>query len=153
MSSHCPECGAVLDRPASKRSYQQLKRVHALCQAAYDHWPERLRQTFNPRSKEHLRSWLELQAGHFTVVRTIELRNVDPDYIEVIMTAVLRSCEDDKLFVGIDGQLLVVKRVGSIAYASLSHADACRLFTELDAVLHTLDIDGQQLLKESERAA
>ena len=152
MIDACPECGAVLSKPEKpSRSYQQLKRVHALCQAAFMHWPED--HPFRPRNKDHLRYWLEMEAGHYQVVMQKSLRNADPEYIEDLLRGVLKSCEDNKLFIDIDGTLLTVKRVGSIAYDALSHADACRLFTELDAVLHLHGMDGATLLRETERAA
>lgn len=152
IEQSCPECGALLPKPEKpSRSYAQLKRVHALCQEAYSHWPDQCE--FRPKSKEHLRYWLEMQAGHFTVEKTIQLQDLDPDKLEPVLTAVMRTSEDVKQFVEIDGHLLTVKRVGSIAYDALSHADACRLFNELDAVLHLYGMDGAKLLRETEKAA
>ena len=56
----CPECGAVLDRPA--RSSRHHRRLFGLITAAFHNWPENCE--FQPESAEHLRAWLLVKAGH-----------------------------------------------------------------------------------------
>ena len=147
----CPHCGCELKSSGKARSYQQLKRVMALCRAAYMHWPEH--DPFRPRSESHLRYFLEKEAGYFQVEKTIRLDGIDSDKLFAILSAVLRTSEDIKQFIELDGTLLVVKRVGSIGYEGLGHSEACALFNEIDAVLHARGFSAEKLLSETEKAA
>lgn len=156
MTSHCPECGYVLEdaKPVPRgkpRSYPQLKRFFAIIAAAFEQW--RHDHEFRPRNKDHLRYWLEVQAGHFTVDKTIKINNADPDVIFEVLSAVMSVNEDHKQFIDVDCDLITVKRVHSIAYEKLPHESACALFNEVDAVLAAEGFDPEQLLRERGKAA
>ena len=148
----CPGCGLVLEgKRESGRSTPQLRRQFALFRAAYFHWSDT--HPFRPRSESHLRRWLVTEAGHFSVVKTIRVESVEADKLAALLTAVLRTSEDDRLFIEADASLIVVKRAKSIAYDELTHAEACKLFDEVAAVLAANDMDAEQLLRETEKAA
>ena len=150
--SHCKECGAVQEEEKHSRSTPQHRRQMALFAAAFHHWPER-EGLFRPKNKDHLRYWLETEAGHYDVVKTIRVESVDPDKLAALLTAVLRTSEDDKMFVEANDDYVVVTRTKSIAYEKLEHPEACRLFDQVAEVLYAHDIDADQLLKEAEKAA
>jgi len=149
----CPHCGAEFEPPKkTARSYPQLKRFHALMRAAYFHWPDD--HEFKPRSKEHLRYWLEKEAGHFTVPKTVVCKNADePERLAAVLTAVLRTCDDDTVFIEVEGLSVVVKKAISVSYATLAHLSACALFSQIDDVLKSIGLDPEQLLTEDARAA
>lgn len=152
----CPHCGAHFEPPKASgkpRSHPQLKRFHALMRAAFNHWPE-AQTEFRPRNKEHLRYWLEKEAGHFEVVKTIICKQADdPKRLTAVLTAVLATASDDNLFVEVEGLSVVVKRAVSISYDALAHMSACALFGQIDDVLKSLGLDPDRLLKEEARAA
>lgn len=143
----CPECGAILEKP---RSRPQNNRLHALVDAAWMHWRNR---NFNPKNREHLRYYLEMQAGHFDVVKTIRVASVPAEKLADLLTAVLRTSDDERLFVEADADLIVVRRVKSISFSKLAHKDACKLFDEISEVLEAEGFDPEQLLKETANAA
>lgn len=150
----CPECGAVFDlkTKGKARSYPQLKRFHAVIKAAFHHWPTEHR--FKPKNQDHLRAWLEVEAGHFEVVKTIRCETVEASHLTALLTAIMRSCDDDKIFVEAEGNVVTVKRALSISYAMLAHLSACALFDQIDHVIKTeIGIDTDTLLKETEKAA
>ena len=148
----CPHCGCEIEPPKKMRSRQQLNRVHALCEAAYQHWPQWAE--FRPKSKEHLRYFLEVECGHFTVEQTITITDeTTPDTIAWYVSALMKSSRDHTMFVEIDGQCIIVKRVGSIALGKLGHTAACALFADMDDVLHKYGLNAEQLLREAKSAA
>lgn len=157
MSEHvCPECGClfeVAEKPAPRRqrSYQQLKRVMAICREAFHQWPETA--DFRPKNEEHLRYFLECEAGHFTVTRTTRLHDIDPDKIAPIVAGIVADSDDIKMFVEIDGALITTKKVKSVAYDALDHRDACKLFQDMEDVLHAYGLNADQLLLERGKAA
>jgi hypothetical protein len=150
----CPHCGAEFEPPKkAERSYPQLKRFHALIRQAFLHWPD-AQTEFRPRNREHLRHWLQKEAGHFEVVKTIVCKEADsPKRLTAVLTAVLNASEDDNLFVEVEGLSVVVKRSVSISYAALAHLSACALFGQIDDVLKSLGLDPDKLLQEEARAA
>jgi hypothetical protein len=123
-----------------------------MVRATYHHWPQS--HLFRPKNEDHLRYWLEVEAGHFTVTKTIRVRKVEPKELADLLTAVLRTSEDDKIFVDADADLIVVKRANSIAYEKLLHLPACRLFDEVSDIIEAeTGIKGETMLKEHEKAA
>ena len=148
---HCPECGAVLE-PKKARSTRQHNRQFAIFEATFFHWPET--HVFRPKSKDHLRYWLVVQAGKFDVIKTVRVRMVDPDELAALLTAVLRTSKDDTLFVEADADLIVVKRAHSIAFDKLTHSDACDLFDAIAEVIKVeTGVEAERMLKEMEAAA
>lgn len=150
----CPDCGSVFDQaPKGKpRSYPQLKRFMAVCKAAFDHWPHNHR--FRPKNVDHLRYWLEKEAGYFHAVKTIRCNTVQSGYLGALLEAVVRTSDDDRQFIEAEGDTVTVLRTDSIAYRKLPHHSACALFNDVDDVLHKeLGIPADKLLKEERQAA
>lgn len=150
----CPDCGSVFDlAPRGKpRSGPQLRRFMSVCQAAFAHWPHN--HEFKPKDWQHLRYWLEMQAGYYHVVKTIRCNSVHPQYLAPLLEAVIRTSDDDRQFIEIDGDTVVVKRTDSIAYRKLPHHSACALFSDVDEVIHKeLGVHPDKLLKEERQAA
>lgn len=148
----CPDCGAVFSAAApTRRSTPQHRRFFGVIKAAFHHWPEA--DEFRPRNVEHLRYWLEKEAGYFTIVKTINCQSVEPSQLVAVLTAVFSGAEDDRLFVEVEGSHVSVLKVKSISYDELEHLDACRLFDAVEGVLRARGIDPDQLLAETEAAA
>ena len=64
MSTHCPECGAVLGKG---RSLPDLRRFFAALHRALEQWPES--HPFQPANVDQLRAYLLITAArHFDVV-------------------------------------------------------------------------------------
>jgi hypothetical protein len=149
----CPACGGT-GKVANKRSTPQHKRQFAVFAAAMMHWPES--HPFQPRNLEHLRFWLEVQSGHFTVVQTVRVRSVPPSKLTALLTAILSACDRDRdrFFIEADADLIVVKKADSIAYARLPHKRACEVFDEISHVLAAeIGMGAELLLRETKRAA
>ena len=150
----CPECGAVFAPKATvkPRSYPQLKRYFAVIKAAFHHWPES--HQFRPKNADHLRYWLEVEAGHFEAAKSIRCESVEPQILTALLTAVMRTSDDDRQFVDVDGQLITVKRALSISYPMLAHLATCKLFEDVDNVIkQELGIEPDELLRQTEAAA
>lgn len=150
----CPECGAVFEQRAAgkARSYPQLKRYFKVIREAFRHWPHGHR--FRPRNEEHLRGWLECEAGHCTVETSIRCQSVDPIKLYAVLKAVMETSEDVKQFVEMDDDLIIVRRALSISYGMLEHLAACSLFNDVYEVIYAeLGIDDKTLLEEAAKAA
>lgn len=155
MTLSCPHCGCDFEPPKASgkpRSHPQLKRFFAVLKQAYLHWPDS--HDFRPRNREHLRYWLEKEAGHFEVVKTVVCKKADdPKRLAAVLTAVLATSTDDALFIEVEGLSVVVKRAISISYATLAHMPACALFGQIDDILKSIGLDPDALLREEARAA
>lgn len=153
VATTCSTCGGS-GKVANKRSSAQHRRQFAVFAAAFDMWPEQ--HEFRPRNAEHLRFWLEIQAGHFSVVLTLRVRSVPPTKLAAVLTAVLTACDHDRdrVFIEADADLIVVKKAASIAYTRLPHARACQVFDEISHVLSAeMGVSAEMLLRETARAA
>lgn len=148
MSGHCPNCGTVLEKP---RSRPQHNRFFGLADAALHHWPES--HHFRPKSVDHMRYWLTVQAGRFDVIKHIRVRSVEPDALVALLTAVMFASDDAKLFVELDGDLITVKRAHSIKFKSMPQNEFSRLCDEVADVISAEGMDPKQLLKETGAAA
>lgn len=150
----CEHCGAVNEAKAvSRRSGPQHRRFFAIVRAAFFNWPEG-HPTFRPKSAEHLRFWLEMRAGHFTVTTTARITSADPDKVFALMSAFMRHSDDHTLFVELDGNLMVEKKTLSIDYATLGPAEFGRLKEAVCEVIEAeMGIAAEKLLSEAERAA
>lgn len=151
----CPHCGCEITQALGrthKRSGPQHRRFFAICRAAFLHWPDYL--AFRPRSESHLRYWLEMRADHATVTTTARIQSADPDKVFALVNAFMRNSEDERLFIELDGELLIQKRTLSIDYDTLGPAEFGRL---KDAVCEIIEaevgIPAERLLKETEAAA
>lgn len=150
----CRDCGSVFTAvgPSKPRSYPQLKRYFGVIRAALHHWPEG--HDFQPRNADHLRYWLEVKAGHFTVEKTIRCNDVDPKRLATVLTAVMLSSEDERLFIEVEGPCVYVKRALSVSYGTLAHLNACAIFTAVEQVVEAeIGIGADRLLEEMENAA
>jgi hypothetical protein len=157
--SHCPACGVVLEdekKPAPKtdRSTPQHRRFFAIIKAAYLHWPDHATGDFHPRSEDHLRYWLEMRADHYTVTTTARIRTADPEKVYQLVRAFMKHSEDERLFLDLDGNLLVSKRTKSICYDELDSREFSRLKDAVcDIIKEETGMDAEKLLRETERAA
>ena len=151
MSHHCPACGFVLEKP---RSRNQHNRLFALATAAFHHW--RHDHEFRPKSVDHMRYWLTVEAGRFDVVKNIRVRSVEPEALMALLTAVMSTSTDEQLFIEADGNLITVKRAHSIKTTgpdAMPQREFAHLCSEVDAVLEANGMDPEQLLKETASAA
>lgn len=149
----CPKCGFELAK-AKKRSTPQMRRQFAVFEAAWLHWPEK--QLFRPRNMLHLRCWLEVAAGHFAVIKQVRVKSVTVEQLTALLTAVLVACDRDRdrIFIEADADLVVVRKAVSIAYETLQHAEACRVFDEISNVLSVeIGMGAELLLRETAKAA
>ena len=147
----CPHCGAVLEKP---RSRNQHNRWFALATAAFHHWPEA--HEFRPKSVDHLRYWLTVQAGRVDVVKSIRVHSVDAVALQALLEGVLRTSDDERLFIDIDHDLVTVRRAHSIKTTgpdAMPQREFAQLCSEVDAVLEANGMDPEQLLKETASAA
>lgn len=155
--SHCPACGVVLeDKPAPKtdRSTPQHRRFFAIIKAAYLHWPDHATGDFRPKSEDHLRYYLEMRADHYTVTTTARIKKVEPEMAYQLVRAFLKHSEDERLFLELDGNLLIEKRTKSICYDAMDSREFSRLKdTVCDIIKEETGMDAEQLLRETERAA
>lgn len=148
MTHHCPACGVVLEKP---RSRPQHGRFFALADACYMHWPST--HEFRPRSLDHLRYWLTVQAGRFDVIKHIRVHSVDPTALHAMLTAVLAASDDARLFIDLDDDLITVRRAHSIKFKSMPQNEFAKLCDEVEAVISAEGMDPQQLLRETASAA
>lgn len=150
----CPECGSVFPvNSKHKRSSPQHRRFFAVCRAAYIHWPE-LDQDFRPRNEDHLRYWLTAEAGKFTVTKTVRFESVDPVKGYWVMRALLDNCEDDRMFLELDGDVLIQKRALSVAHDAMDQKEFNELQDAVEALLQErFGFSVEKLLIETERAA
>jgi hypothetical protein len=151
----CPHCGFEIVKVAKERSTPQMRRTFGVFAAALNAWPESHR--FQPAGNMRwLRSWLEVQAGHYEVVMNLRAESVSPERLEAALGAVLNACDTDRdrFFIEVTDDLVTVKKVNSIAYDKLSHKEACALFDEISNVLFAeIGIDAETLLREYSKAA
>lgn len=157
MSGHldaCPHCGCELEPPKSKgRSLPQHRRYMALCGAAYLMWRE-TNETFRPKSADHLRYYLEVQAGAFVVTKTARILSADPDKVYALMRAFLEHSDDEKLFIELDGNLLIEKKAKSVAFSEMSQKEFADLAQAVEEIIEAeLGVSASELLREHERAA
>jgi len=149
---HCPECGAVFEDKAQRRSVPQLRRYFAICRAAHAHWPSE--HEFQPRDETHLRKWLQTRAGRFVVRRTARIESVDPAKVYALLRAFLDGAADNSLFLELHDNRIVELQALSIDFDALSSSDFSRLKDEVCSVIEAeLGIPAGQLLRETERAA
>lgn len=151
----CPHCGAILEAPAPKkpRSLPQHRRYMALCAAAFEHWPS-VDADFRPKSASHLRYHLEVQAGAFDVTKTARIMSADPDKLYALMLAFLQHSDDEKLFIELDGNLLIEKKAKSIAYDEMPQEEFNKLVNDVSEIIEAaIGVDAEKLLRETERAA
>jgi len=153
-TSHtCPHCGGIFeDAKAHKRSTPQHRRFMAICRAAYFSWPDT--HEFRPISEQHLRYYLEMRAGNFSITKQARIESTDPHKLYALMSAFMRHSEDHTLFVELDGNLLIQKKVGSVSYEAMGPTEFGRLKDAVCEIIEAeIGIAAEKLLSETERAA
>ena len=151
VMQHCPNCGCVLEKP---RSRSQHNRWFALATAAFSQW--RHDHDFRPKSVDHMRYWLTVEAGRFDVIKTIRVHSVEAIALQALLEGVLRVSDDERLFIDIDGDLITVRRAHSIKTTgpdAMPQREFSILCSEIDSVLRAEGFDPDQLLKEQASAA
>lgn len=148
----CPHCGCDLVPLSGRpRSRLQHRRLFGLVKELYFHWPEA--HWFKPKSENHLRYWLTHKAGYSDVVKTIRVQSVEPHHLETLLTVILRTSDDERTFIELDGELITVTKAHSIAYHKMPQRDFAKLCTEIDAVIETeTGLKPRDLLRESQAA-
>jgi hypothetical protein len=134
MTVTCPCCDTKFDpeKGGKPRSYDQHKRYFALIRGFFFHWPETHDRQFS--SEAEFRSWAQMKAGYREIAATIPLAGVQRERALILAEAAIRAC-GSYAFPILHGGDLVVFRPKSIAFAKLSHKDACKLFDAVQTVL------------------
>ena len=150
----CPECGAVLERP---RSGAHHRRLFALIQAAFTHWPEA--HEFQPEDAEHLRAWLLCAAG-YRQSREIPVAYSEgnPGLAKLTALTIEAAFAEAGAYAFIrpnpSGGSVAVYRAKSIAWSKLSQKDFAPLADAVEQVIeNVIGVKGDTLLKEHEHAA
>lgn len=161
--THCPHCGCDLPTTGGAgdgqrtRSNPQLRRFFSVIKAAFHHWPES--HDFRPESPEHLRKFLLCGAGYSEHTDIpVEWAEDQPGVTKLTALAIEAAIRaaDGYAFVrpAKHGGRVRVYKAKSIAYHKLSHADACRLFADIDLIIKAeLGVEPDELLKQTEMAA
>jgi hypothetical protein len=143
---HCPHCGCEIDGDDDPRSTPQNNRYHALIRKAFAHWPKTY--TFQPHNKDHLRKWLEVEAGHFTVKHIEAPEAIDPAILAIFVRSMFRQAEV-YVYTEISHRSITMRVPKSTRYSQLGHKAACKLFTEVEEIIgEIVGVTGDQLLKE-----
>lgn len=150
--TRCPRCGAE-----PRRSKPQNSRYHVLMQAAFDHWPQA--HAFQPRNREHLRKWLQVQAGHKVVKRIDAPKGLDVQTLKRFVTMLFQQSADHVfatvIYLRSTSEPIAVELhiSKSTRFEELPHREACRLFDDIGNIIKAeIGIDPERLLKEGEAA-
>ena len=142
----CTVCGTIADEAHVNRSTPHLRRYFALIRATYHHWPENHDRAFT--NSEECRAYLQIKAGHRTIVATIPLAGIKPQAAMIVAEAAMRAAGSNAVPDIQSGQLVIYKP-RSIAFGKLSHADAVGLFAEVEDVIRAeTGLDPAQLMLE-----
>lgn len=129
----CPECGYILRDKDRERSTPQLKRFFKVIRMAHTNWS--VKHEFQPKNYDHFRYWLEHKCGHSDVVKTVRCESVDSKALTSLLTAVLQTSDDIKMFVELAGSRVIVSRTKSINYDEMDHWAACQLFADVEDLI------------------
>lgn len=117
----CPECGCIL---RNKRSLQLHRYYFVTITNAFRNWPEN--HDFKPDSIEHLRAWLQCEAGHRDIIEE-RLFGTKVDQVQMLRfsTAVqairMKNRTDFVFFSGRERPLSIIAAVPrSIAFHEIS---------------------------------
>lgn len=93
-------------------------------------------------------------AGHYTTTVTARIESADPDKVYNLVRAFLRHTDDQRVFIELDGNLLIEKRTKSISYETLGNKEFTALAQAIEEIIETeIGIAPEKLLRETERAA
>jgi hypothetical protein len=96
---------------------------------AFNNWPESHR--FTPTSSKHLRKWLIVKAGYYTV-HTIDLAEMPPVSAAIAISAAMKK--PFGFTVPVKSKLHVL-HAASISFDELPHLEACALFDAVADVI------------------
>jgi len=132
----------ILTKP---RSSQDHRRLFALIQKAFEHWPET--NEFRPSSAEHLRAYLQCKAGHYECTPVFvddihlfpeEKRGIAFKLVSLAVEAAVAAAlaEGSYAFTRVHGDAIAVFRPKSISWASLDQ----RAFAPIrEAIEHEIE--------------
>jgi hypothetical protein len=118
-------------------------------------WPDDTQSGFRPHSEEHLRKWLEMMSGHFTVTKQARINSMDPDKVYALMCAFFQHSEDTTLFNELDQNLLIQKKTKSISYEAIKESVEFSRLKDVvcEIIENETGVAPDKLLRETERAA
>lgn len=88
------------------------------------------------------------------VTKTARIMSADPDKVYGLMRAFLQHSDDMKLFIELDGNLLIEKKAKSVAFDSMSQNEFSDLCKAVEDVIEVeLGLSAEKLLRENEKAA
>ena len=130
---NCPHCGGILDeqRKGKPRSVAQHRRYFALIRAAFYHWPDS--HDFKPQSEEHLRKWLQAEAGYHTV-DTVDTADMRPDQAVAIISSRCAKAGPHAFFKSA-GSRFYIFTSNSIDFNTLPHLQACAVFDDVAEII------------------
>ncbi|MEW5705107.1 MAG: hypothetical protein AB1781_11075 [Pseudomonadota bacterium] len=133
----------MTDKP---RSVDQHRRLFGLIRAAYDQWPEW--QKFQPDGEEHLRAWLLVKAKHRRIHKFSFAG--DAGAVAPLIPAITLMMLQKYSWAWPLEDAIAVCVPESIAFDKLSHAEACKVFDDVEDVLRReAKLEADELLKES----
>jgi len=145
--TNCPHCGCDIAPSGKPRSPEQLRRYFAMIKAAFHHWPERHPHQF--ANSEELRAFLQMKAGHRIVGAQIPLTGMSKERAMLLAEAAIRGAGSYAMPV-IHGDVLVIFRPKSIAFAKMEHGEFCRLSDMVESVIQAeTGLQASQLLTEA----
>lgn len=149
----CPVCGH--DERKKARSLPQHRRYFAIINAAYSQWPESYLD-FQPRSSEHLRKWLQVEAGYGVGVDTTlsfpKSRHAEAKAFVQAIVDLVRIAYKEDIFPRINRHTGQIRFYASksISFCELPHLEACRLFDAVsEIVTAVIGVPAEKLLKEN----
>lgn len=88
------------------------------------------------------------------MAKNIRVHSVDAIALQALLEGVLRTSDDERLFIDIDGDLITVRRAHSIKFKSMPQNEFAKLCDEVESVIASeLGMEAQALLKGHEAAA
>lgn len=159
--SKCPLSLPECERLKYLRSRKQNGRFFVVIEEAYKHWSKQ--HGFQPGNEEHLRYWLEKEAGLFDVAMTYRPDAFTAEQIEALLVGLLKAIADrnrklgvarDAVFIEEDERgSVVVKVTRSIAWLVLPQDDFNKLSGDVYEVLAVHGFDHNHLLEQKDKAA
>ena len=129
---------------------------------AFEHWPQGA--SYHPRSEDELRSYLLIKAGHYehrlhigpgphyTPARSITLAVHNTGLRRISLAEAASSDTVDRTAEKyVKGKNVAVHcyTPKSIAYANMSHAEACKVFSAIDDIVQdVIGVSADDLLKD-----
>lgn len=133
----CPECGFVLEKRKKPRSTPQHRRLWGLLHVAFDYWPRA--GAYGARDVDELRTYLLIKAKWCD--SRIQVGK-GPHY------------QPERSMTYTDGDVTYCYTPKSIAYANMTHHEACQVFSVVDEIIEaTIGVPADKLLENAKRHA